>query len=331
MKYSAKHIAEYVLVRSVCGIFQVVPYSVAVGIGCGIAWISHLVLREGVARAVARIEEVFPGKYSSAQAGRIAWISWRNFVLSIVDMVRLPMVNDAWLRQHIENHDEPMSTLRNGLPKGRGAVLVCPHMGSWELASAALHSIGVPVFVFATRQKNKLVDDYITRMRSRTGVSCIRRGSTGLRSAIQKLKSGEVMGILPDVRVPTEGVQVKFLGRNANVGGGMAMFARQAGVPIQTVIVTRIGLTRHAGQFCQAVVPDERLNKNEDVCRMTQLVFDMIDEAITARPEQWFWFNKRWIFDPIDQRRNGHHPTGLTNGDRSGKSSGSSLQQGGGA
>jgi lauroyl/myristoyl acyltransferase len=42
------------------------------------------------------------------------------------------------------------------------------------------------------------------------------------------------------------------------------------------------------------------VDKREDWRRMTQAIFSDIEQAIMADPEQWFWFNKRWILDPIE-------------------------------
>jgi hypothetical protein len=33
---------------------------------------------------------------------------------------------------------------------------------------------------------------------------------------------------------------------------------------------------------------------------MTQEVFTLIEREILDRPEQWFWYNKRWILDPLE-------------------------------
>jgi lauroyl/myristoyl acyltransferase len=32
---------------------------------------------------------------------------------------------------------------------------------------------------------------------------------------------------------------------------------------------------------------------------MTQQVLTIVEEAIRADPGQWFWYNKRWILDPV--------------------------------
>jgi len=36
---------------------------------------------------------------------------------------------------------------------------------------------------------------------------------------------------------------------------------------------------------------------------MTLAVMKIIDDAIRSNPGQWFWFNKRWILDPLPEKK----------------------------
>jgi KDO2-lipid IV(A) lauroyltransferase len=80
----------------------------------------------------------------------------------------------------------------------------------------------------------------------------------------------------------------------------MAMFARHAGVPIFPVVVTRVGWTRHVGRIFAPVESDPAADKQADVQRMSQAVMDIISEAIMTEPGQWFWYNKRWVLEPVE-------------------------------
>jgi lauroyl/myristoyl acyltransferase len=39
--------------------------------------------------------------------------------------------------------------------------------------------------------------------------------------------------------------------------------------------------------------------------RMTKAVMKTIDAAIRRNPEQWFWYNGRWILDPVSKSTKG--------------------------
>ena len=42
------------------------------------------------------------------------------------------------------------------------------------------------------------------------------------------------------------------------------------------------------------------LRQEVDALRLTQLVMDVVDAEIRKDPGQWFWYNKRWILDPLE-------------------------------
>ncbi len=299
MKYRPKHVVEFIALCGVVGLMKVIPYRAALSIGWAIAWISHRIVRFRAAEARRRIREVFGNQLADRDVDRIAWLSWRDFVFAMVDMMRLSKVTIEWLRDHLVNFEQARQAIHELRPKGKGAILACPHLGSSELGGVAMQRFDIPIFFITGRQKNPLVDAYLNRLRGSTGIATIGRGSSLLKGVIRRLKNGDVLGFQPDIRSSTEAVRVQFLGKEANVVGGMAMFARLAEVPILPSVITRDDWTRHRIKFLDPVVPNPDLDKQEDWQRMTQEVFSGIEKAIRAQPEQWFWYNKRWILDPL--------------------------------
>ncbi|MEI6971551.1 MAG: lysophospholipid acyltransferase family protein [bacterium] len=293
------HVAEYILMRALSSLIMMLPYRGALLFGWLVAGLSFCILRQRVAEAQRRVRAVFGAVYSERQVRRIVWLSWRNFVFCVVDMIKLRSITMDWLKVHLSGWESSAQALKRCCPDGRGGVIVCPHMGAWEMAGVAMQVMKFPMFFLTGRQKNPIVDAYINRLRSRTGIDTVQRGSSMIRGVLKRLKDGHILAFLPDVRSSTEGIKVRFLGGEANVAAGAALFARQTDVPIIPAIVTRIGWTTHTIHFCEPILPDSRLDKKEDWQRMTQNVFDVIDDAIRKHPEQWFWFNKRWILDPL--------------------------------
>jgi len=299
VRHHPKHFFEYLVVRAVAGLIQCLPYRVALGLGWGIAGFVFFVVRFRVSAAKARIREVFGTRYSNREVNRIAWQSWRDFCFTAVEMVRIPVSSPAWIRSVVEVGDEARKILAH-LQTGRGAVIAAPHMGSWEIATLTSLACGVHLFTVTGKQKNPLVEEYIHRARMGTGFETLQRGPYVLKGIIRKIREGKVMALLPDVRSRTPGVPTRFLGKTANIAGGMGLIAKMTGVPVFPCVITRQGWTRHHYRLMDPVWPDVNLEKKEDWQRITQEVFDVFDRAIREQPEQWFWFNKRWILDPLE-------------------------------
>lgn len=298
MKHRPRHVLEYLLLRFFQFFLTTLPYRGAMFLGWCAAVFTHYVMRYRVAEACRRVEEVFPGRFSARERRRIAWRSWRDFAFSVVDLFRLPSIDQRWIGRHVIGHEQARRVIRAHCDTGVGAVITSAHMGAAEVASVLMQRFGVPIFLITGRQSNPLVDRVLNEIRSSTGIPTVQRGSTLLRSVVGRLKNGEVLAFLADLRVAPSGTLVGFLGAEASVAPGMAKFAKQTNVPIFPLVTRRVGWTRHSLEFHEPVWPVEGADKARDCQRMTQAVFDVYDRAIRETPEQWFWFNKRWILDP---------------------------------
>lgn len=299
MKYQLKHITEYTALRSIAGLFRILPYKHATMLGCKLADALYALMSDRVAEAKRRIRLVLGNNLPADEIKRIARQSLRNFVLCYVDL----FVSDKITR----NKAEQIATLNEQFWKvlarcqtGEGAVISAPHMGSWEMAITIARVYGMPVFSLAAGQHNPLVTAYINKLRSAPGLETVLRGSeTGIRQIISLLKQGKAFAIMPDVRMRKHSLPVKFLGGTAHIGYGMAVFAKRANVPVFPCISKRVGLTHHRIDLMPPVMPDNSLDFTTDITRITNAVMQIIETEIRKAPEQWFWYNKRWILDPL--------------------------------
>ncbi|MBU0678774.1 MAG: hypothetical protein KJ626_11735 [Verrucomicrobia bacterium] len=296
MKYRAKHVIEYGLLRLVADTVGFLPYHAALAVGWTVAWLAHYVARFRREIACERLREVL-GDLPAKQIRHIAWISWRNLCFNVIELMRMPRINRDWIEKVSDT--EGLSVINDAIKDGRGAILGTMHMGNWDLAGVALHLFDIPIFFIARRQKNPLADEYLNRMRGVTGVETVLSDSSALKNVIRNLKKGKVLAILPDVRSRQESLSIRFFGKEANIAAGMAMFARQANVPVIPGYITRKGWGRHQWHVLDPIYPDLDLDKKEDWRRMTQQIMDMYDQIIRENPEQYFWYNKRWILDPL--------------------------------
>lgn len=293
-----RYALEYAAVRVVAAVLQALPYRLALCAGWALAWLGFYGFRFRRRAAEARLLEIFGDRYTPRERRRIAWRSWRNFVFSGIELIRVPVSTPEWVRSIVDDGGT-MIKLQQHLAGGQGAIVALLHMGSWELAALSCHAYGIPLFSLAAAQKNARVDAYLNRLRAQTGFETVLRDASALKQLLRRIRAGKVLAILPDVRAKTEALTVRFLGRPANVAGGLGFIAKQTGVPVFPCVITRVGWTRHRYRIGDPIRPDPALDKQADGRRITQQVFDVFDPCVRAEPEQWFWFNKRWLFDPL--------------------------------
>lgn len=296
MKYKVKHIAEYAAIRLLSGFFMLLPTRVAQAIVWGPARLAYGLGRKKRRRTLRRLRQCLPTTYTDGDLEKIGWRAWRNLVFMAVESLRLPSTTPGWLRKHmrLDNIEEVQALLA----QGRSAIVAVPHMGNWELAGIALRSFGVRLFTLVRRQKNPLMNDWMNKIRESTGVDAVDTQSRDITLIPKKLKEGgHVLAILPDVRAKRGGVDVRFLGGATTLPAGAAKYARDAGCPIFTAMVYRSAWTRHGWRKTGYIEPDYNRPEDEDIQRMMQYIADRFTESIHAQPDNYFWFNKRWVMN----------------------------------
>ncbi len=299
MKHRVKHWVEYGLLRFWGWMFTHLPYRAALAVGWGAAWIGHYLLRYRVRIVHARIRQVFPDA-QARRVRRIAWLSWRNLFFNLVDIFRLGRIDAAWMQRHLVDFADVREAVEAIRIKQQGGVGVSLHMGSVEVMAVALQRLGLSVFVIDGRQKNLLADAHIRKMRAATGITFLPKDSSLLRQVFRELRDGKFLLLLADLRMRTGGVLVDFLGHRVSVAPGLGLFSKRSQVPVYLSILLREGWTRHRLVMYDPIEPREDLKRDADIQRMTQAVFDVFTQAVYEVPEQWFWYNKHWILEPVE-------------------------------
>jgi lauroyl/myristoyl acyltransferase len=73
-------------------------------------------------------------------------------------------------------------------------------------------------------------------------------------------------------------------------------------VPILTGEVVRKGWTRHEWRTTGRIEADLSLGEAEDRRRIMQYVMERLEKSVRAHPENYFWFNKRWVLGAEDSK-----------------------------
>lgn len=298
MKHRPKHVVEYILLVGAGGLIRVLPLRIALCLGWLVAACMHYLGGFRRLEALRRLEEVFGDRFSDKERKHIAWISWRNLCFNAIEAIRFSKltVEDVKKQKLVDEVPRLLQALEK---EEHGYIFATIHMGNWDMAGVTADLMGMPIFSIARRQKNPLTDDYLNKARNAFNMEVILNDSKILKGVIRRIKAGKVLAILPDVRNKTEALPIRFLNGEANLGAGVALFARQCKCPIYPAVVRRVGWTKHEAVIFDPIRPDESVDKTEDWERIMQQMMDLFNEEIAKTPEQYFWYNKRWVLDPI--------------------------------
>ena len=298
MKSGLSICLEYGALRSACALVNAVPYSVACAAARGLGWLAFRVCGFKRARTLARIRAVFPEKDARAVTA-IAVRSLQNVLLTGVEMMRAPRLDRDWMDRHVVDGALYKARLQALVDEGRGVVIMVPHSGNWYMAAWSMAKYGLPLFAIAARQRNPKLDAWMRRQYGDIEVLDRDCRETLVRIK-EKLESGRAFAILPDLRVRKKDVAADFLGGTANVSHAGAMFAVRCGAPIVVAQMYR-ARGRHVFNHIATLRPDPAAtDKKAEASRLTREAMRLLDGAVRARPGDWYWFNKRWILEPVE-------------------------------
>ncbi len=306
LRHPVRYRLEYAALRTVCALIAFLPHRAALFVAACLARLAFWAMASRRRETLRRIREVFGDSVPPRRARRIAWLSLRNVAFNAAEMVYM---NGGFrkrsLAHRIVNLDEQLRKFKawTDAHPSTGLTFATPHMGNWELAGLMAPHAGRPIFTLYAPQHNPFVTDFLSRLRMADGIELLPRGeAASLKRIMANLRAGKVLGILPDLRSKAPGVRTPFLGGEANLYPGMALLARQTGTPIFLAVMRREGWANHRLSIEGPFEADPALLKGEDIQRLTGQVMSRIDAVIRETPEQWFWYNKRWILDPLVEK-----------------------------
>lgn len=250
-------------------------------------------------RALSNLAVAFPEKTAEERTA-IARAMWANMGRTFAET----LVLDRLLLDpsRIEFRDREAWARRGAEP---GTIVGCTlHMGNWELAIRPLVVFGrQPAGVYKPLD-NPLVDAWLKETRAVLfPAGLLGKGDrddsegTGQRTArqlIDKARSGGTLGFVID-HFDRRGEPIPFLGRSARFTTAPAGIARHVGARIWLGRCVRIGEeSRFRYEIREIEVPRTR-DKKADTLALTRAIFAVFESWIREHPEQWMWWNTRWV------------------------------------
>lgn len=289
---------EYGALRAACGLVNLLPYPVAMAAARGLGRFLVNIVGLKRERTLARIRGVFPEK-SECEVRAIALSSFQNVLMNGVEMMRAPRLNRAWMDSHVKDGATYKDKLQALVDEGHGVVIMVPHSGNWYMAAWSMAKYGLPLVSIAARLQNPKVDAWMNRQ-----YGDIEIFDRSCRDTLVKIKdrllSGRAFAILPDLRVRKRDVAASFLGGEANVSRAGAMFAVKCGSPIVVAAMSRQE-GKHVFTHLATLRPTPGAESKAEAERLTREALKILDGEVRRRPQDWFWYNKRWILEPVKE------------------------------
>lgn len=198
---------------------------------------------------------------------------------------RLP---GLWAQMTVEG----MEHLRAATEGGRGAVVVLPHTGNWEVASLIAVNNDIPLVAVAERLANRRITDWFTRQRNMFGIEIVLTGDRVGPKLRQAIDDGKLVCLLSDRDLSGRGVAVEFFGETTTLPAGPVSLARKTGAAVLPVaIYFKDGPGHHA-----IIQPPMDL-ADGDLAAGVQAVARRLEGMICRDPGQWHLVQPNWPSD----------------------------------
>jgi KDO2-lipid IV(A) lauroyltransferase len=300
---------EYIPVRILFGVLGIMPRKVAIRLGMLIARLAYKFA--GSLRNVAQrnLEIAFPEK-SLPEREAIALASFENLGRVLGELTHFPRTTSDSLNQIIDFDFESEENLNSPeriafeaeRAKGRGMLLLGPHLGNWEMGVFAYSALRDKLTYLARPLDNPLIEAFTVRLRTRFGNEPIDKNNS-IGKAMSILRDGGILGVLPDVNVlHRDGVFVPFFGTPASTTSGVAMLAMRANAIIVPMCCVWDSKREKYKVFYGKFIEVRRTgDRHQDLLETTAAFTDEIEKFIRAYPEQWLWIHKRWKTRPVGE------------------------------
>lgn len=288
MPHRPSHYIQYYAIRALFALFGLLPRRVRGGIGVSLGWAGYwLGIRKSV--VLQNLTMAFPtlplkGKEAVARRcfehfGTVATS------LSLTSEIKREDIGKWLFPKGLECMDQAVAA-------GKGGIVVSGHLGNWEIVGATCARLGYPVSFVVTTQRNKLVQEWLDKVRQDAGVEIIPR-KHAIKGVLSALQRNRIVAILIDQDAHEDGVFVHFFGRLSSTPRGPAVFHLRTGAPLIFMSSYRLPNERYRFKLENVNISPEAGQQE-----IMALLTSKLEQAVRVAPEQWFWMHKRWKTPP---------------------------------
>jgi KDO2-lipid IV(A) lauroyltransferase len=183
-----------------------------------------------------------------------------------------------------------LDKIQNALDNQQGVLLLCPHLGNWEMANLFVSDKFDMSIMYRPIPVERL-DAQVAQARSQQGVKLLTNDRKGLVSLFKMLKSGGLTAILPD-QEPTKktGVFAPFFGIEAITP--KLVFQMIEKTNCKCLMISALRNT--SGGFDIHVEDAEEDTYSKDLDTHAKGMNRSIEKMILKAPMQWQWEYKRF-------------------------------------
>ncbi len=283
------------------------PGSVRHALGSAISSASYLGWESKRLVTQENMSRVLNLPVSDPRVRRTAQVSWTNYGRYAADFMYFPHMNMTTLAANMRDLTPGVSWQTHGnqaSQAGKGVIIASAHFGNWDVAGALL-GMYFPVSGVTETFTDPRLNELLQNQRREKKIEIIPMEGSA-RRILRALQANRFVAIVVDrPMTPESGVEVRFFGRKTYVPAGPAALSLKSGAAILPGYVW-YGL--HKELYVRAFPPifprkcQGTEARDQEIRRLTQCVYDSLEELVREWPTQWYMFRRFWPVDDITQK-----------------------------
>jgi lauroyl/myristoyl acyltransferase len=272
---------SYILYRTASALAGILPHAHSTRIAAAVAFLFYAfrpAIRKNVRVNFERLGE----------RPRSTFPVFRNFSRAVTDLLRLSHMSRDELM--VLCSVRGIDNLDRALEKGKGAILIAPHLGPWEIAGARISSLGYAMNTVALEHPSARVTRFFSAIRRTWGFSDypLRSCAVGLMKALGR---GESVVLLVDRNFSNRGMPLRFFGSDVLLPDGHVTLALRSGAPLLP------SCSYYTAEGTIEVVIGAEIHpegSGASAAAIGNACLARIEEFIRSHPDQWFAFDHLW-------------------------------------
>ncbi|MBF7690182.1 lysophospholipid acyltransferase family protein [Acinetobacter pollinis] len=276
-------------------IFRYIPLKALQNIAQACAWWLNRSPEKGMLRKVLiNLKLVYP-HLQEKEREKIAKQSVIKQCMSYAEFMKCWAMPPQWSINQVTTVHQ-LDVLTQALADPRGALIITPHLGTWEIMNAWVHQYGKPTIMYKPI-KEKIMNDFVLHSREGLQSKLVPTDATGVKLLFKNLKEGGFSVILPDhVPHPSGGVIVPFFSIHTLTSTLASKMAQKTGCRLVGLSCFRKPDGQGFEVYCDAL--DNPNLYNKDIHIATTAMNEAIEEMIKRSPSDYMWGYKRFRHVP---------------------------------
>ncbi len=217
---------------------------------------------------------------------------YKNLVYFLADFIKNQGISKEELAKKVTFKNK--NILEDAIKNNQKIILITAHYGNWELISLALSAFDKPITGVGRALDTKRLDTILKKNREQFNIEVLNKNGA-FRGMMRALKQGRLLGLLVDQNTSEkDGVLIDFFGKKARQTHSTSLLARKMDAVIIPAFITTDDYKNYTVTFYDKITPIKTEDIDNDILKTTQEQANIIEKVIRQKPDEWFWFHKKW-------------------------------------